>query len=392
MPKAAASFPPGFLWGTATASHQIEGGNVNNDWWDFEHDPDSGCTESSGDACDSLHRWREDVDLVAGLGLNAYRFSLEWSRIEPAEGEWSRASLDYYRRICAACRERGLEPFVTFCHYTLPRWFAARGGWESVDATDTFGRYVARAVEHLGDLIGGACTLNEPNVASVLGYTMGLFPPGLKDRFSRAVKVNDVLVRAHRRAVEELRSGPGTFPVGLTLSMADIQPAEGGEAMAAAALEIEDVYLRGTEGDDFVGAQGYTRRRLGPKGVLAPEPGVRLTQMGYEYWPQVIEAVVRRAAQVTGIPVIVTESGIGTDDDGERIDYLTEALRGVLRCLADGVDLRGFFAWSLMDNFEWAHGCSQRFGLVHVDFTTQKRIIKDSGKYYAAVAAGNAVL
>ena len=388
----ATAFPEGFLWGTATASHQIEGGNVNNDWWDFEHDPSSGCAEPSGDACDSWHRWAEDVDLVADLGLGAYRFSLEWSRIEPAEGEWSRASLEHYRRICAACRERGVTPFVTFCHYTLPRWFAARGGWEAADATETFGRYVERSAAHLGDLLGGACTLNEPNVASVLGYTLGRFPPGIKDRFSRAAKVNETLVRAHRRAAEALRAGPGTFPVGLTLSMADIQAAPGGEAMAAGAAEVENVFLRGTEGDDFVGVQGYSRMRLGPEGVLGPEPGSEVTQMGYEYWPQVIEAVVRRAAGVTGLPVLVTESGIGTADDRRRIDYLAETLRGALRCLADGIDLRGYFAWSLLDNFEWALGYAPTFGLVAVDRETFARRPKPSAAWFGSVARANALV
>ena len=171
-------FPEGFLWGTATAAHQIEGGNVNNDWWAFEHDPDSGCVESSGDACDSFHRWREDVDLVADLGLGAYRFSLEWSRIEPAEGEWSVAALDHYRRICAACLGRGIQPVVTFHHFTTPLWLAARGGWEAPDAPERFARFCERAVAHLGDLIGWGCTLNEPNVVGVMGYTMGAFPPG----------------------------------------------------------------------------------------------------------------------------------------------------------------------------------------------------------------------
>src|SRR5579862_6898652 len=173
-------FPHGFLWGTATAAHQIEGGNVNNDWWAWEHNPASGCAASSSDACDSWHRWREDVDLVADLGLNAYRFSLEWSRIEPAEGEWSGVALDHYRRVCAACLERGIAPVVTFHHFTTPLWLAGRGGWESPDAPDRFGRFVSRAVAHLGDVIGRACTINELNVVGVMGYMVGDFPPGVK--------------------------------------------------------------------------------------------------------------------------------------------------------------------------------------------------------------------
>lgn len=174
------SFPDGFLWGTATAAHQVEGGNVNNDWWTFEHDPSSPCLESSGDGCDSWNRWPEDLELLAGLGFGAYRFSIEWSRIEPAEGEWSLAALDHYRRMCAACHERGLVPMVTFHHFTTPRWLADRGGWESPEAPDRFGRMCERAVAHFGDLVGYGCTINEPNIVSIMGYEYGIFPPGVR--------------------------------------------------------------------------------------------------------------------------------------------------------------------------------------------------------------------
>ncbi|MGH3184636.1 MAG: family 1 glycosylhydrolase, partial [Streptosporangiaceae bacterium] len=286
----ALQFPPGFLWGVATSSHQIEGGNTNNDWWDWEHNPASGCLESSGDACDSFHRWNEDVDIVADLGLGAYRFSLEWSRIEPAEGEFSTAALDHYRRMCADLHERGVSPVVTFHHFTNPRWLAQRGGWEAPDAPERFARYVERTVAHLGDLIGWACTFNEPNVVAVLGYTVGIYPPGMKDEYGKHFAVNEALVRAHRLAVDALRSGPGSFPVGLTLSMEELVAGEGGEQTRDAAEQIlENTFLDGTLGDDFIGVQCYERTVLGPTGPIEPPPGTRLTQMGYQYWPQVVE-------------------------------------------------------------------------------------------------------
>jgi beta-glucosidase len=386
-------FPEGFLWGTATAAHQIEGGNVNNDWWEWEHNPDSGCADSSGDGCDSLHRWREDVDLVADLGLGAYRFSLEWSRIEPAEGEWSTAALDYYRRLCAACLGRGIQPVVTFHHFTTPRWLSARGGWESPDAPERFARFVERAVAHLGDLIGRACTVNEPNVIGVMGYSVGAFPPGVKDDITRHLAVNEAMVRAHRLAVEALRAGPGSFPVGLTLSMSEMVAGEGAESVRDAAREIlEDSFLRATGGDDFIGVQCYTRLRFGRKGnLLGAEEGVPVTQMGYEYWPQATEHTVRRAAQVTGLPVVVTENGIGTEDDRQRIAFLAEALHGVHRCLEDGVDVRGYFAWSLLDNFEWSLGYGPKFGLVAVDRQTFERRPKPSAFWFGNVARTNSV-
>jgi beta-glucosidase len=388
----AIEFPEGFLWGVATAAHQIEGGNTNNDWWDWEHNPSSGTAESSGDACDSFHRWREDVDLVAGMGLGAYRFSLEWSRIEPAEGEWSVASLDHYRRMCAACRGRGIQPVVTFHHFTTPRWLAARGGWEAPDAPERFARFVARATAHFGDLIGSACTINEPNVIGVMAFNKGTFPPGVADDLTRHLAVNETMVRAHRLAVEELRAGPGSFPVGLTLSMAELVDAGDGAGVRDAAEEIlENFFLRGTKGDDFVGVQCYTRIRFGPQGEIGNEPGVSLTQMGYEYWPRVAEYTVRRAAAYSGLPVVVTENGIATLDDAERIAYLSEALRGVRRCLDDGVDVRGYFVWSLLDNFEWDHGYGPKLGLVAVDPVTFERRPKPSALWFGDVARANAI-
>ncbi|MGH9028890.1 MAG: glycoside hydrolase family 1 protein [Acidimicrobiales bacterium] len=391
-PSASTEFPPGFLWGVATAAHQIEGGNVNNDWWAWEHDPASGCADSSGDACNSYRLWPRDIELVASMGLGCYRFSLEWSRIEPAEGEFSTAALDHYRRICAACHEAGLAPVVTFHHFTTPLWLSARGGWESPDTPELFGRFVERSVSHLGDLVSRACTINEPNVIGVMGYTMGEFPPGVKDDLGRHLAVNEQMVRAHRRAVDALRSGPGDFPVGLTLSMAELEADEGGETVRDAAEEIlENVFLRATEGDDFVGVQCYTRIHFGPEGQAGDDPSVPSTQMGYEYWPQAVEYCARRAAAYTAIPVLVTENGIATDDDSERIAFVSESLGGVLRCIEDGVDVRGYFVWSLLDNFEWAHGYGPKFGLVEVDRVTFERRPKPSAEWFAQVARANAL-
>jgi beta-glucosidase len=381
------AFPDGFVWGVATAAHQIEGGNVNNDWWEWEHTPGSGTVAPSGDACDSFHRWREDIDLVGSLGLSAYRFSLEWSRIEPAEGEFSVAALDHYRRMCAACLAQGITPVVTFHHFTTPRWLTARGGWEAPDAPDRFARFVTRAASHIGDLIGWACTINEPNVVGVMGYFQGQYPPGVKEDFARFGAVNEAMVRAHRLAVEALRAGPGSFPVGLTLSMAEIVATEGGEELAAAAEEmLENVFLRATGDDDFVGVQCYTRMHFGPDGLAANDPAVPLTQMGDERWPQAVEHTVRRAAAVSGRPIVVTENGIATEDDTERIAFLSEALQSAHRCLSEGIDLRGYFVWSLLDNFEWHLGYGPKFGLVGVAPGIFERRPKPSAHWYGEVA------
>jgi beta-glucosidase len=385
-------FPRGFLWGTATAAHQVEGGNWNNDWWMWEHDPTSPCQEPSGDACDHWHRYPDDIRLLAHLGFGAYRFSLEWSRIEPEEGEFSQATLDHYRRMCATCREHGIEPVVTYHHFTTPRWVAAHGGWADAATADRFARFAARATESLGDVIGRACTLNEPNIVATMGYLYALFPPGARNPELRR-RVNDVLIDAHRKAVEAIHAGPGTAAVGLTLAMSDYQAVPGGEAARDAyRRDMEDVYLEAARGDDFVGVQCYSRTRFGPDGMLGPEDGVPITQMGYEFWPEALEATIRRAALVTrGVPILVTENGIGSDDDAERIAYVRRALDGVLACLADGLDVRGYVYWSLLDNFEWIFGYRPTFGLVAVDRTTQTRTPKPSAAWLGAIARANAL-
>ncbi len=388
------TFPEGFRWGTATAAHQVEGGNVNNDWWEWEHTPDSGCVAPSGDACDQYHRYPADLDLLAALGFNSYRFSIEWSRIEPQEGQFSAAALDHYRRLCAACLERGMDATVTFHHFTTPRWAAADGGWSNPAIVDRFGRFCEVAGGALGDLITRACTINEPNIVSFLGYYGGVFPPGWRDR-DRWLAATDNFLAGHRRAVEVLKAGPGDFPVGMTLSMTDYQAVPADDAAAVSRLErmrghAEDVFLENCRGDDFFGVQTYSRTRVAADANLGAEDGVPALVMGYEFYPQALAATIRRAWEQTGhVPILVTENGIGTDDDEQRIAYVAAALDGVLDCLDDGIDLRGYTYWSALDNFEWAFGYAPRFGLVEVDRATQRRTVKPSGEWLGRTARAN---
>jgi beta-glucosidase len=388
------TFPDGFVWGTATAAHQIEGGNWNNDWWAWEHAPGSPCAEPSGDACDSWNRSGDDVALVADLGLGSYRFSVEWSRIEPEEDEWSHAAVDHYRRLCDALRAAGIDPTVTFHHFTTPRWVSARGGWEDPDTAERFAAFCHRLADELGDGMARACTINEPNIVATAGWLLGFFPPGKTDPDLR-LRVDDVFVDAHRRAVEAIRAAAPGVPVGLTLSMTEHTPVDGGEQAAAAMeKEMEDVFLDAVDGDDFLGVQAYSRMRIGPGGMVGPEDGVPVLDMGYEYWPQALEACLRRAWTYTGgrVPLVVTENGIGTADDEQRIAYVHAALEGVLRALADGVDVRGYTYWSLLDNFEWAYGYRPRFGLVSVDRETFVRTPKPSAAWYREVVRANALV
>lgn len=382
-------FPDGFVWGTATAAHQVEGGNWNNDWWRWEHTPGSGCAEPSGDACDHFWRYPDDIRLLAELGFNAYRFSLEWSRIEPEDGEFSAAALEHYRRMCATCLEHRITPIVTFHHFTTPRWVADRGGWEAPATAGLFARYCERATAALGDLVGWGCTINEPNVVAIHGYRTGAFPPGVRDSEARH-RANAVFCDAHRKAYEAIKAGPGDFPLGMTVSMTEYQAVDGGESrLERIRRSMEDVFLEACRGDDFVGVQTYSRTRIGPDGTLAPEEGVERTLMGYEFWPEALEATIRRAVEVTGVPVLVTENGIGTDDDTRRVEYVRRALAGVRACLEDGLDVRGYVQWSLLDNFEWAYGYRPTFGIVAVDRATQRRNPKPSAFWLGAIARAN---
>ncbi|MGO9855217.1 MAG: glycoside hydrolase family 1 protein [Acidimicrobiales bacterium] len=386
-------FPEWFTWGTATAAHQIEGGNTNNDWWAFEHAPGSGCVESSGDACDSWERWEEDADIVAGLALDNYRFSVEWSRIEPAEGEFSRAALAHYRGQCIALRERGVDPVVTFHHFTTPLWLTAQGGWESDGAVERFKRFCTVVAEALGDVMTRACTINEPNMVATMGWHAGMFPPGKTDvALSRSVAAR--LATAHHVAVEAIRGAAPDVPVGLTLAMTDYQLAPGGEErLESIRHHSEDVYLDATGDDDFLGVQVYTRMLVGPDGWAGYEDGVPVLDMGYEFYPASLGNCLRRAWEYTGgsLPLLVTENGIGTTDDEQRIDYVRQALSGVLDAIDAGVDVRGYTYWSLLDNFEWALGYRPRFGIVEVDRETFARRAKPSAAWLASVAAANAL-
>jgi beta-glucosidase len=407
-------FPQDFLWGTATAAHQVEGNNINSDVWVLEHTRKSPYVEPSGDACDHYHRYRSDIALLAELGFNAYRFSIEWARIEPEEGEFSLAALEHYRDMLRACQEHNITPIVTFHHFTSPRWLMGRGGWESKKTPDRFARYCERATRYLGDLISAACTINEANIAAVItkmGFasplkrmrkerwwleaaeTLGVSPKRLSPfLYATSPKAEKMVLRAHRQAVEAIKSVSGNFPVGITLALQDIQPVQGGEKFAAKMRrEINDVFLESLQGDDFVGVQAYSRARVGPKSFLPPEAGVELTEMHYEFWHAALEADIRDAVAKSGLPVIVTENGIAATDDTRRMEYVRRALQGVSNCLRDGLPVRGYTYWSAFDNFEWSLGYRPTFGLIAINRETQERTVKPSARWLGAIARANSV-
>jgi len=365
---ASRDFPAGFHWGAATAAHQVEGGNVGNDWWAWEHAPVTTAVGSSGDAIDQLHRYDEDFALLASLGHTAHRLSLEWSRIEPAEGEVSATALAHYRRVLGSLREHGLTSYVTLHHFTLPRWLSESGGWLRRDSAALFGRYCARVADALGDLVDVACTVNEPQIVALFGYRLGYHPPGRCDPEGwRRVTLR--LVDAHREAVAAL----APLPAGVCLQLPAIEPARPEDpGCVAAADELREVMVEpfvDDPGGAFVGVQYYTRMRADPArfATFGPAPaGARLTAMGWEWHAPGLRAALDTAARA-GLPLVVTENGIATDDDADRVAYLREHLAVVAGALADGMDVRGYLHWSAFDNFEWAEGFRPRFGLVGID-------------------------
>ena len=388
----AATFPEGFLWGAATAAHQVEGGNVNNDHWELEHAEHSPFVEPSGDACDSYHRWRDDLDLVAGAGLNTYRFSLEWSRIEPEEGEFSRAALDHYRRIVDGCRERGLTPIVTLVHFTMPRWLLHDGGWTGPRTGDRIARFAEFAAPALGDA-GYVATINEPNLMAAQPVLGGMARRGepIHGLPRPDQGVAEALLGLHGRAREVFR-GAG-LRTGMTLiGRENIAEDGGAERMQQERAAFEDQFLQAAEGDDFVGLQIYTSARFGPDGLIPPAPQLQTLAHGMEYRPQALGAAVTRAAEVLpGTPILVTENGVATADDEQRIRFTDEALRGLSAAIAGGADVRGYVHWSLLDNFEWMLGYRPTFGLVAVDRETFVRTPKPSLTWLGEVARRNAL-
>jgi beta-glucosidase len=394
-PTPAVSFPDGFLWGAATAAHQVEGGNVNNDWWAFEHDPASGARESSGDGIDHFHRYAEDFALLASLGHNCHRFSLEWSRIEPAPGEFSRSAVAHYRRVLTTLADCKLTGFVTLHHFTLPRWFAAQGGWLAPGAVAVFERYCRRVVADLGDLMPFVCTINEPQMVALHGYLEGYHPPGVTNAvlWRRAGRV---LLDAHHAAVRAVRKGSSSARAGLAVQLPLLVPARDDPACQAFCdhlqAEIVDLHLDGlasTDAGDWLGVQYYRKQWVDPASpwlFAEPPADVARTQMGWAVHPDGLRQMLHRAAEA-GLPLYVTENGIATEDDTERVAYLESHLAAAAQARREGVDVRGYIHWSAFDNFEWAEGYRPKFGLIAIDHDDDfARIPKPSANAFARVA------
>ena len=425
------SFPKGFFIGAATAAHQVEGNNIHSDYWAQENLPHTSFTEPSGLACDHYNRYEEDIKLLADAGLNAYRFSIEWARIEPEEGQFDEAEIEHYRDVIRCCRANGVEPIVTLMHFTSPVWLIRKGGWEAESTVEYFRRYAAYVTEKLGGELHYICTINEANMGLQLAaiakrfqlmaqqaaakarsaegtVQVGMNFEKMMENMKYAAAENaqafgtpqpqifvssrtpegDTLVfRAHREAKEAIKALYPDMQVGITLSMHDLQALPGGEKFAEDAWDEEfRHYLPYIQDDDFLGVQNYTRTQYGPQGQLPCPEEAELTQMDYEFYPEALEHVIRKVHEDFKGNLIVTENGVAVSDDSRRVEFIRRALQGVENCLNDGIPVKGYCHWSLMDNFEWQKGYSMTFGLIAVDRETQTRTPKESLAFLGSFA------
>jgi beta-glucosidase len=448
MNETMTQFPQGFIWGAATAAHQIEGawdedGKGESIWDRFSHTPGKITNGDTGDvACDHYHRWREDVALMKELGLDAYRFSIAWPRVLPVgRGNVNQAGLDFYGQLVDALLEVGIEPFVTLYHWDLPQMLQDEGGWPVRSTAEAFVEYADLASRTLGDRVKQWMTLNEPFVSSLIGYLEGRHAPGHTDLDETLAAAHHLLL-AHGWAVPVIRRNSPEAQVGIVLNLGGQVPASPSAADRAAAWQrdgainrwfLDPLSARGYPADivqhygrpmdfvqaddldtiavplDFLGVNYYSRGIARSDAVSEAEnaprtvfPNPERTEMGWEVYPEGLYEILGRVHFDYHFPALyVAENGaaypdqLGPDgqvDDPSRVAFLKNHLAAAARAIAAGVPLRGYFTWSLLDNFEWSYGYSKRFGLIYVDYQTQRRVLKSSAHWYRRVIAANAVL
>ncbi len=431
-PTTIATFPERFVWGVATSAFQIEGaadvdGKGPSIWDDFCRQPGAIADASDGvQACDHYHRWQDDLNLIASLGVDAYRFSVSWPRVRPGgAGSWNEKGLDFYERMVDGLLARGIKPYLTLNHWDLPSELQARGGWTDRDTVHRFVEYAQGIDQRMGDRLATITTHNEPWVVAVLGYEQGIFAPGIKSR-AAAAQASHHLLLSHGLALQALREQGSKARLGIVLNLSPVQSATDTEADRAQAL-LEDGKLvrwymdplfKGSypadvlahlgadapqvqAGDmeaitapmDFMGVNYYSRAVISAQGPWdTKQSGLSLTEMGWEVYPEgLTELLVRMHTDYPVPPLYVTENGGAFKDtvqdgqvhDADRTDYIARHIDAVAHAMSQGVRMEGYMVWSLLDNFEWASGYAKRFGIVHVDYATQKRTLKDSAHWYA---------
>jgi len=410
-------FPRGFLWGAATSSHQVEGDNRWNDWW--EHEQVGRLPYKSGEACRHYERFEQDFELARSWRHNAHRFSIEWSRIEPSEGRWNSNALAHYREVIRALRERHLEPVMTLHHFTNPAWFSQSGGWLRADSPTLFTRYVEHTVQNLGAEVKYWLTINEPTIYVIQAYINGEWPPFLKSAWLKAARVFRNLVRAHIGAYRALHRHRRDVMVGFAHNAPLFMPCNPERRRDRIAVALRELILnraffclmgsdphdlsQTAKNLDFIGLNYYTRTIVrsagwGVEAVLGrtcqlPHHHERgpISVTGWEVYPRGLKTVLKYFSRF-GLPLFITENGIATEDESLRREFLLKHLQSLAEALDEGVNVIGYLYWSLFDNFEWALGTKPRFGLAAVDYTTQQRLPRPCVEDFSRVCRTNQLL
>ena len=412
-------FPKDFLWGSGTSSHQVEGNNTNNDWWQWEQNIP--LEMRSGQACDEWNRFEEDFKLAQTLGLTAHRFSIEWSRIEPSPGQFDDLALDRYRQMILSLKAKGITPIVTLNHFTIPLWLAKQGGWFSDKSPELFAKYVRKVIEVLGSDVHHWITLNEPAVYTYKSYMIGQWPPGEKS-VKKAFKVVQNLGKAHVLAYENIKEVYAQKDwkeslVGVAQQVLIFEPHSERSLWDRFSAGLRDhvvnhlfvqALIRGKAGIfglfnirlhkartlDFIGLNYYTREYVRNRGFILPDilgderilekPGIKKNSLGWEIYPHGLYKIIKAFSKYK-LLFLISENGICTDDDTERSEFIVDHLKAVALAMKEGAPVIGYLYWSLLDNYEWADGFAPRFGLIEVDYTTQDRKVRASARKFEEI-------
>ncbi len=389
-------FPDGFLWGSATSAHQVEGNNINSDWWQWEQTrPEK---FRSGLACDQYNRYESDFNLIKQLNHNSHRLSIEWARIEPKEGEFDESEIEHYRKVLKALKDRGITVMLTLWHFTLPQWVANKGGWENGQTVKYFERFVKKIVPEIGEFVDIWVTLNEPGVYIYETYIIREWPNAKKSILGQ-IKTFLNLTSAHKKVYKYIHSVyPAGKPIGLAQNMLSFKPFHMHSIKEQLAVSLNDMlanhlfyyFTKGTH--DYTGINYYFHVRFQNEQLIAKanmKETHDVSDLGWEIYPEGLFDVLTDVAD--DIPIYITECGIASTNDDRRNRFLIMYLQEVARAIKSGVNVRGFFYWSLMDNFEWHRGFDPRFGLVEVDYKTQERKIRPSALVYTDIIQNNGI-
>jgi beta-glucosidase len=417
-------FGKNFLWGSATAAHQVEGNCTNNNWFQFESAIDENGkprilnNQKAGIACDHWYRYKEDIQLMKTLSFSAYRFSVEWSKIEPEQGKFDETALNHYEQVVDEFLANGIEPMITLHHFTNPIWFEEQGAFLQENSPEIFEKFVKHVVKRLAPKVKLWCTINEPSIYAVNGYFTADYPPAVKSLQKMATVFRNML-RSHTGAYTMIKSIEPQAQVGLVVALFIFDPpnrwnlldvivahllnknlneshfrylTQGQFKFSIPGLVSETYKGNIKEAFDFIGLNYYTRlhRRFKPFGnqqfvELTPSPPEKLTDMGWEIYPEGLYRALKLINHYTTKPVYITENGIADDSDTKRAKFIGDHLLVLNKAIADGMNIKGYFYWSLIDNFEWAYGFEKRFGLYHVDYSTQKRTLREGSRRYLEI-------